>query len=86
MSLSNLQDPTYTSNIDNTRGVAFDISAALIEQAEKSCCHVVDRESIDLVQRSPCIWAVIIEESISDGLSVGVFRCLRIVKEDRKWS
>ena len=55
MSLGNLQNPTYTSNIDNTRCVAFDISAALVEQTKKSCCHVVDRESVDLVQRSPCI-------------------------------
>jgi len=79
MSLGNLQNPTYTSNVDNTRCVAFDISAALVQQTEKRRCHVVDRESIGLVQRSPCIWAVIIEECIPDGLSVGIFRRLRIV-------
>jgi hypothetical protein len=84
MSLSNLQNSTYASNVDNTRCVTFDILAALVEQTEKGCCHVVDRESIDLVQRSPCIWAVIIEERIPEGLSVGIFRPLRIVKEIRK--
>jgi len=86
MSLGNLQNTTYTSNVDNTGCVAFDISAALVEQAEKSCCHVVDRESIGLVQRGPCIWAVIVEECISDGFSVGIFRRLRIIKEIRKRS
>jgi len=86
MSLGNLQNPTYTSDVYNTRCVAFDISAALVEQTEKSCCHVVDGESIDFVQRSPCIWAVIIEECIPDGLSVGIFRRLRIAKETRKRS
>lgn len=86
MSLGNLQNPTYTSDVDNTRCVALDISAALVEQTEKSCCHVVNRESIDLVQRSPCIWAVIIEECIPEGLSVGILRRLRIVKEISKRS
>lgn len=86
MSLGNLQNPTYTSNVDNTGCVAFDISAALVEQTEKSCCHVVDRESIGLVQRSPCIWAVIIEECIPEGLSVGIFLRLRIAKEIRNRS
>lgn len=81
MFLGNLQNPTYTSNVDNTRCVAFDISAALVEQTEKCCCHVVDRESVDLVQGSPCIWTVIIKECIPKGLSVGIFWLLRIVKE-----
>jgi hypothetical protein len=86
MPLGNLQNPTYTSNVDNARCVAFNISAALVEQTKKSCCHVVDGESIGLVQRSPRIWAVIIEECIPHGLSVGIFRRLRIVKEIRKRS
>jgi hypothetical protein len=86
MLLGNLQNPTYTSNVDNTRCVAFDISAALVEQTEKSRCHVVDRESVGLVQSSPCIWAVIVEECIPDGLSVGIFRRLGIVEEIRNRS
>jgi hypothetical protein len=86
MFLGNLQNSAYTRNVDNTRCVAFDISAALVEQTEKSCCHVVDRESIDFVQRGPCIWAVIIEKCIPEGLSVGIFRLLRIVKEIRNRS
>lgn len=79
MSLGNLQNPTYTSNVDNTGCVTFDISTALVKQTKEGCCHVIDRESIGLVQRSPCIWAIIIKECIPDGLSVGIFRRLRIV-------
>ncbi len=79
MSLRNLQNPTYTGNVYNTRRVAFDISTALVEQTEKGCCHVVDREGINLVERSPCVQAVVIEECISDGLSVGIFRRLGVV-------
>jgi hypothetical protein len=86
MPLRNLQNPTYTSNVDNTRRIAFDISTALVEQTEKCCCHVVDREGIDLVERSPCIRAIIIKECISNGLSVGIFWSLRVVKEIRKRS
>lgn len=84
MSLRNLQNSTDTSNVDNTRRVSFEISTALVEQTEKSCCHVVDRERIDLVERSPRVRAIIVEECISDGLSVGIFRCIRIVEEIRK--
>jgi hypothetical protein len=86
MSLRNLQNSTYTSNVDNTGRVAFEISTALVEQTEESCCHVVDGERIDLVERSPCIRAVVIKECISEGLSVSIFRCIGIVKEIRKWT
>ena len=78
MSLRKLQNPTYTSNVDNTGRVTFEISTALVEQTEKSCCHVVDREGIDLVKRSPCVRAVIIEKCISEG---GIFRCIGVGKE-----
>lgn len=86
MPLRDLQNPTYTSNVDNARRVAFEISTALVEQTEKRCCHVVDGESIDLVERSPCVRAIVIKECISEGLSVGIFRRLRIVEEFRNRS
>jgi hypothetical protein len=86
MSLGNLHNSTYTSNVDNTRRVAFEVSTALVEQTEKSCCHVVDREGIDLVERSPCVRAVVIKKCISKGLSVGIFWRMRIVEEIRKRS
>lgn len=81
MSLRNLQNATDAGNVDNTRGVAFDVSTALIEQAEKSGCHVIDREGIDLVDCSPRVLAVIIEEGISDGLCIDFFWCLGIIGE-----
>ena len=86
MSLRYFQNPTYTSNVDNARRVSFNISTALIEQTKKGCCHVVDREGVDLIEGSPCVQATVIEECISEGLSVGIFRCLRIVKKVRNRS
>lgn len=85
MSLRNLQNSTYTSYVDNAGRVAFEISTALVEQA-KSCRHVVDREGIDLVERSPRIRAVVIEKRISEGLGIGIFWRIGTVKELRKRS
>jgi len=86
MSLRNLQNSTDTGNIDNARRVTFDISTALVEQTEKSRRHVIDREGIDVVERSPRIRAIVVEKSSPDSLSVGIFRCLRIVEEIYKRS
>lgn len=83
MTLCNLQNSTYACNVDNARCVAFDISAALVKQAEKSSCHVIDGEGIDLVERGPSVQTVVIEECISEGFSIGIFWCLGIVEEGR---
>ena len=81
VSLSDLQNSTYARDIDDAGRVAFGISTALVEQAEKGRCHVIDGEGVDIVERRPRVRAAVIEERTSEDLGVGIFRCLRIVEE-----
>jgi hypothetical protein len=65
MSLRDFQDTAYTGNVDNTRCVTFDIPTTLVKQAQKSSCHVIHGESIDLVERGPRIHAIVVEKCAS---------------------
>ena len=86
MSLCNLQNSTYTGDVDNTRRVAFDISTALVQQTEKCSSHVINRERVDLVNLSPCLGAVIIEQCAPECLGIGILRSSWIIEEGRHGS
>jgi hypothetical protein len=81
VSLCDLHNSTYTGDVDNTGRVAFDISTALVQQTEKCSGHIINRERIDLVNLSPCLGAVIVEQCVSECLGIGIFRSSWIIEE-----
>ena len=82
--LCELDDAADAGDVDNTgsEGTA-DVLRALLQKTGKGGGHVVDAEGVDLVKPRPLIEATVVEQPISEGLGVLLFRSIWSVEPPR---
>ena len=86
MVLCKLDQAADTRDIDDGRGPSRDVLAALGKEAEEGGRGKEDRESVDVVQGSPILERLCVEQCTAKCFRALVLWCLRILEPGRHWT